>query len=63
MQEGPLSSKLCLIFAENVLVSNPIKAIPDQINGLPITIDPIPIDFGFSDSHIMAARFRSISQS
>ena len=36
------------------------------MNGLPITIDaidPIPIDFGFSDSHIMAARFRIISQS
>ena len=54
------------VFAENVPVSNPNKSISDQINFLPITIDainPIPIDFGFSDSHIMAARLRSISQS
>ena len=34
----------------------------DQINGMSITIDAIPIGCGFSDSQIMAPRNCSISQ-
>ena len=54
-----------LVSAENFLVFNHNKVMPDQLNGLPITINPtnsIPICCGFSDSQIMAARNYSIYQ-
>ena len=53
------------VFAENVPIFNHNKAMLDQINGRTITIDAIdliPIGCGCSDSQIMAARNRSISQ-
>ena len=53
------------VFAENVLVLIHNKVMLDQINGMPVTIDvtnSIHIGCRFSDSQIMAARNRSISQ-
>ena len=53
------------VFAENVSIFNHNKVMLDQINGVSITIhaiDWIAIGCGFSDSQIMAARNRSISQ-
>ena len=50
------------VFAENVPLFNHSKVMLDQINGMSITIDAIPIDCGFSDSQIMVPRNCSISQ-
>ena len=53
------------VLSENVSVFSHNKVMLDQINGMPITIDAIDsiqTDCGFSDSQIMAARNRRISQ-
>ena len=54
-----------LVSVENFLVFNHNKVMPDQLSGLPITINPTnstPICYVFSDSQIMAARNYSIYQ-
>ena len=53
------------VFAKNAPVFNHNKFMTDQINGIAITIDVIDsilIRSRFSDSQIIAARSRNISQ-